>query len=67
MALNIVCRTVDLETGCTVSSRAFSLTRESQQWLIRNLTWAVNNGHGIQIFSTKDEKLADKGDADNGR
>jgi hypothetical protein len=53
--LRVVVKTFDLATGKEVNSRAMKLTDENRDWLLRNLTWALNHGMGLQVYNVDDE------------
>lgn len=59
MALRVVVKVFDLRSGEEEISRAISLnTPKGKDWLSRVMTWAANQGKGVQLFNVKDEAIA---------
>lgn len=57
--MNVLVKTFDLKSGNQISTRLLIMTDYgSWSWISKQIAWACNNQHGLQITRAEDEILA---------
>lgn len=49
-------QTFNMKTGNNTAEREVNFKSDKQrEWLDKHVLWAINNGHGVQIFNIADD------------
>lgn len=59
--MKLIIRTVDLQTGNTINERLLNMRDKGAWfWINKQIAWACNNQHGLQIVNDIDEPVEQK-------